>query len=116
MQKKSWLSEELDKYSKDIEFLTQETIIDITETIVKRMKELRMNKAELARRLGVSKPFITKLLNGNPNMTIKTLVSIANALDCNVKVNFGNHYNEMRNYVVPVDIENVTNGRHELAA
>jgi len=92
MQKKSWLSEELDKCSRDIEFLTQETIIDITETIVKRMKELRINKAELARRLSVSKPFITKLLNGNVNMTIKTLVSIANALDCNVKVNFEKHY------------------------
>jgi len=40
----------------------------------------------LAQRLGVSKAFVTKLLNGNPNLTIKTMVAIAGALECTLLI------------------------------
>lgn len=65
-----------------IDYQTELSIIDLNEKIISKMEELKVNRVELAKRLGVSKAFITKLLNGNPNMTIKTIVSIALALDC----------------------------------
>jgi transcriptional regulator with XRE-family HTH domain len=65
-----------------IDYQTELSIIDLNEKIISKMDELKINRVELAKRLGVSKAFITKLLNGNPNMTIKTIVSIALALDC----------------------------------
>lgn len=64
------------------EFQTELSIIDLNEKIIAMMAERKVSRAELARRLVVSKAFITKMLNGNPNMTIKTINSLALALDC----------------------------------
>lgn len=71
---------EQNQYS--VEFQTELSIIDLNEKIIAKMAERKVSRAELARRLGVSKAFITKMLNGNPNMTIKTINSLALALDC----------------------------------
>jgi len=65
-----------------VDYQTELSIIDLNEKIIAKMEELKVNRAELANRLGVSKAFVTKVLNGNPNMTIKTIISIALALDC----------------------------------
>ncbi len=66
----------------NIDYQTELSVIDLNEKIIAKMEELKINRVELANRLGVSKAFVTKLLNGNPNMTIKTIISIALALDC----------------------------------
>jgi transcriptional regulator with XRE-family HTH domain len=86
MQVKSWFTDKLDRFADDPEFLTEEAILDFTEKLVAKMEELKVSRAELAKRLKVSKAFITKLLNGNPNMTIRTMVSISNALDCRLNL------------------------------
>lgn len=67
--------------------LAQERLIlDVTEQIVSNMQECGVTRSELARRLGVTKPYITNILNGNRNMTLRTLVRFADALDLSVKV------------------------------
>ncbi len=86
MSYEKWFNEMLDKYKDDIDFLTEEAIIDFNEKIVKRLKDLNMSRVELANKLGVSKAFVTKLLNGNPNLTIKTMISIVKALDCKLEL------------------------------
>ena len=58
---------------------------DFTETVVRRMEETEVTRSELAERLGKQKPQITKLLRGNNNFTIETMVEIANALGCNYR-------------------------------
>lgn len=78
----SFIEKYINKYEYSIDYQTELAIIDLNEKIIAKMEELKISRAELAKRLGVSKAFITKLLNGNPNMTIKTIVSIALALDC----------------------------------
>lgn len=65
-----------------IDYQAELSIIELNEKIIAKMEELKISRVELAKRLGVSKAFVTKLLNGNPNMTIKTIISIALALDC----------------------------------
>lgn len=54
----------------------------ISEQIFSIMQAQRITKAELARKLKTSAPYITKLLQGNGNFTIETLVRIARALGC----------------------------------
>jgi len=86
MKAEKWLRGLLDKYKDDLEFRAEGVIYDFTEKIVARMEELKINRSDLADRLGVSKPFITKLLNGNPNLTIKTMMSIADVLGCELSL------------------------------
>ena len=100
MHVKSWFTDKLDKYADDPEFLTEEAILDFTEKLVTKMQELKVNRAELAKRLNVSKAFVTKLLNGNPNMTIKTMVSISNVLGCKLNLDiYSKEYRPSRNLV-----------------
>jgi len=81
-----WFKEKLDQFKDDVEFLTEKTILDFTEQVVASMEAQGISRAELAKRLGVSKAFITKLLNGNPNLTIKTMVSLAKTLGCDLNI------------------------------
>jgi transcriptional regulator with XRE-family HTH domain len=82
MKLETWYKEKLQKFRDDVDFLTEAAILDFTEKVVDKMQLNGLSRAELAQKLGVSKPFVTKLLNGSPNMTIKTMVSIAHALEC----------------------------------
>ena len=52
------------------------------------MKQKGMNRVKLAQSLNVSPPAVTKILNGTSNFTLKTLLSLADALDFNLKIDF----------------------------
>lgn len=56
--------------------------IDFTEEMLGRMSEMKISKSELARRLSVSLPQVTRLCGGRNNFTLATMVAIARALDC----------------------------------
>jgi len=84
MNQKSWLEEKIDLWEEDAEFLTEEKILEFTERIIAEMDNKSVSKTQLADSLGKSKSFVTKLLKGNANMTLKTMVSVANALGCNL--------------------------------
>ncbi|MEO0075794.1 MAG: helix-turn-helix transcriptional regulator [candidate division WOR-3 bacterium] len=86
MSNEMWFKDYLEKFKDDVEFITEEVIIEFTEKIVDRMEKLNLSRTELAKKLGVSKAFITKILNGNPNLTVKTMVSIAKALECKLDI------------------------------
>lgn len=86
MAENNWFTNMLDGFKDDPEYLTEKQILDFTAKLVNKMEELKVSRAELAKRLDVSKAFVTKLLNGNPNMTIKTMVSITHALKCSISI------------------------------
>ncbi len=54
--------------------------VEIAEQIYLAMEQQGVSNAELARRLGKSRAYITKVLQGNVNFTIESLVKIARAL------------------------------------
>jgi len=61
--------------------LNQErAILELTELICEIMEEENVTRADLARRLGRSKGFVTQLLDGRANMTIRTIADIFTAL------------------------------------
>lgn len=53
---------------------------EISEQIHEAMVREEVKPAELARRLGKSRAYVTKILQGNANFTIDSLVQIARAL------------------------------------
>jgi ribosome-binding protein aMBF1 (putative translation factor) len=67
-------------------YLEQKLILDVTELIVERMEREGINKTQLAKKLGRSKGYITQLLDGRANMTLRTLSDIMWALDCTLSV------------------------------
>mgnify|MGYP002627205995 CR=1 FL=1 len=48
--------------------------------ILRRMKELGMSQTELAQRMKVSRPYITKVLRRDVNFSFRTAAKLANAL------------------------------------
>ncbi len=84
----TWIESYIDQNQYTAEFQTELSIIDLNEKIIAMMAQRKISRVELAKRLGVSKGFVTKLLNGNPNMTIKTINALALALDCILCLDF----------------------------
>ena len=61
-------------------------LFDVTEEIYRVLVSRGLTKAQLAERLGTSRAYVTKLLDGHENMTLKTLVRVANAMEMTVDV------------------------------
>jgi transcriptional regulator with XRE-family HTH domain len=64
----------------DPEYIVEGVVIRTNERICELMETRGITRAELARRLRKSPPYVTRLLNGRPNMTLRTLTEIAVAL------------------------------------
>lgn len=74
------LDEGLDR--EDLRLDAQEDLIfDVTQEILEVMEDLGANKADLARKLDVSRAHVTQVLSGERNMTLRTLADLAFALD-----------------------------------
>lgn len=65
------------------------TILEVTETICALMDEQKVSRTELAARLGKSKAFVTQLLQGRANMTLRTISDVLHALGHGLKVEVG---------------------------
>jgi len=50
-------------------------------TVLMRMKELGLNQTALAKRLKVSRPYVTKVLKGDVNITFGAALRLARALE-----------------------------------
>lgn len=74
------------------EFKIEAAKIDFALEVRRLMDEKEINNSQLAERLGVSKPMVTKLLRGDTNMTIETMVRTCAAVggDLFVKIARGN--------------------------
>jgi len=86
MSNQTWFQQKLEKFADDPEYLTEKKILDFTEAVIREMANQKMTRTVLAEKLSVSKAMVTKLLRGNPNMTLRTMVSISHALDCELTV------------------------------
>lgn len=55
---------------------------DFALSVYKKMRSLKLNQKELAQRLGTSNARVSKILRGDTNMTIESMVSVARSLNC----------------------------------
>ena len=51
----------------------EELILEVTETICELLENEKVSRKELAERLGKSKGFVSQLLNGGRNLTLRTV-------------------------------------------
>ena len=58
----------------------------IGEEIVARLEELELTQAELAQRMGVSPARVSQILRGADNLTLKSLVAVAAALNADLQL------------------------------
>jgi transcriptional regulator with XRE-family HTH domain len=82
----SWLEKELKEAKRDETYYVYKLMNDVTTMFLKAMKVKNVNQSELAKRMGVSKSSVSRILSGNRNMTLETLAKMAFALDCKVDV------------------------------
>lgn len=61
-------------------------ILEVTEKIIELMEKENITKVELAKCLGKSKGFITQILNGSRNFTLKTIADIFHVLGYTLKI------------------------------
>lgn len=59
-------------------------LVEATELIANVMEMTQTRRNELAHRLGRSKAYVTQILQGNKNLTLKTVADVCWALKCRV--------------------------------
>jgi len=78
MKKKSF-KELFDQVKRRDTYWVASLILDFTEGLHKMMEVNEVSRSELARRLGVSPAYITKVLRGNVNFTLDSMVRLVRA-------------------------------------
>lgn len=67
----------------------ERTILEMTELICEVMQERSISRSGLAKRLSKSKGYITQLLDGEANMTLRTISDVFTALETTVHFRAG---------------------------
>ena len=75
-----------DEARKHLDYWVAGAEIEFTEELFRVMEEKKVNRSELARRIGTSQAYVTKVLRGNANFTLSTMVKLAQALEMDVKI------------------------------
>ena len=69
------LSEKVERLARQ-----ESLILDVTESLWKSLKSKSVTQAELARRLGRSRSFVSRMLDGRRNLTLRTIADVSYAL------------------------------------
>jgi transcriptional regulator with XRE-family HTH domain len=103
MNLEGWFKERVKKFEKDPEYILEGLMLELNEQILELLYKKGMTRKQLAKELGVSPAYITKLLNGNPNLTLKSLVKIATVMDVSLSINIGEE--KKVKYQIPLENE-----------
>ena len=83
---KTRLEKLIEQHSRNDQFLVEALLIEISDQLNVAMEQQGVTQSELAERLGVSKSYVSRLLHGTPNLTLRTLVRLSNALNRRVQL------------------------------
>lgn len=86
MEPKERFKKLLDKYRKDPEYILEGIILRVSEKIAGIMEDRHMARGQLAEKLGCSPAYVTKLLRGSENLTLRKLFEVSNALDAELGI------------------------------
>jgi len=82
--------EELFEKAKEREtYLSASIILEFTERLYDLMQNNNISRKELAERLGTSPAYVTKVLRGDVNFTIDSMVRLAKAVGGTIQVHIG---------------------------
>lgn len=68
-------------------YAREDLVFNVTEDLLVKLEELELSKAELARRLGKSKSYVSQVLSGSRNMTLGSFSDICFALGFKPEIN-----------------------------
>lgn len=80
------IEEKLDRFRNEPLFIAETILLEITEQIAALMKKEGLRNKDLAERLGVSRSYISRLMDGGSNLTVKSLAAISVALDARLTI------------------------------
>jgi transcriptional regulator with XRE-family HTH domain len=63
------------------EYRAEGASIEFTNAMLTRMRQLNVSRSKLAAKIGVNPAYISKILRGDTNFSLETMVKIANALE-----------------------------------
>ncbi len=86
----------LDKAKERDDYWVAKAISDFTEDIGRLMAQREVSKAELARRIDSSAAYITKVMRGDTNFTVESMVRLARAVDGKLCIHVGRREDEVR--------------------
>lgn len=68
------------------EYAAEQAKLDFAVALERRMQQLGVHRAELARRLGTSSAAVTMALRGDANLTLDRMARMTHALDATLQV------------------------------
>jgi transcriptional regulator with XRE-family HTH domain len=71
---------------KSFDYLFDRVILRFTKRISALMKEQLITQRDLAQKIGCSAPYVSKVFSGSPNLTLASMVKIADAVGCDIDV------------------------------
>ena len=81
-----WLAEYASQFENDPEYLAETLAIRFTEQILSLMKQEGVSRAALAEKLEVTRAYISKVFNAPPNLTLRSIATVALGLDADVAI------------------------------
>lgn len=75
-----WFSARLAELKRDPEYVAEALALDIIEQVLLHMEEQGITRSQLAERMKVSRPYITRVFDTPPNMTLETVARVALAV------------------------------------
>ena len=82
----SFLDEATSELADDPEFVADGLALEFAEQIAREMKSQGVTKAELGRRMGVSRAYTTRILDAPPNLTLLSMVKVSLVLGLTVHI------------------------------
>jgi len=91
------------------EYWIEGAILEFTEELSRAMASEKISRAELARRIGASPAYITKVLRGNANFTLASMVKLSRALGHELRLSLATAGSEVRyRDTAPTKVESPT--------
>jgi transcriptional regulator with XRE-family HTH domain len=78
------------------EFWIEDAKVEFAVAMERIMKQSGLNKSALAVRLGTSPAYITKVLRGDANLTINSMVKLARAAGGSLHIHIAKEHSEVR--------------------
>lgn len=104
---KEWDITEAMQISETPETRAYDHALDIAFMVAEEMEKQNIGKKELAERMGMSLPQLSKLLNTQPNMTLETIARFELALGINLAFTFKEKAGKADNFDIEDHVPNI---------
>jgi len=116
IERDSWYEAQRAEFDNDPEYWAEGLKLDFAEEVGRLMEEQKVSRAELARRLGTSPAYVTKILHWTANLTLTSMSKIALAFGSRVHLSLAPKNSPPGKRTAPVPAAHRRERRHEFVA